>query len=373
MAMIVYRGVLQRSRLRLLLDAFPTDDHARRFTWLHTVPVERRQRDGLEELLGQLHTPVSLRILDGRRPAWRATRAGVAALLRTAPDEDLYVIGPSALAYVPLDRRPLVLCANGIPEERELHRDGLAPRVASRLAWLSHRAALAPRRRAAVVVVSSRMADLVRSRLGVHDVFVAPTAAGEEYFQQPLDRPRPFAYCYQGSGAPWQGLERLNQVWRALAAAEPDARFLVVSRDDRCRALGEGMPAGTVEFASAADPGAVATLLAQCQVGFVLRHDHVVNRVSYPTKVGESLACGLALVMTELDWDPAEVLREHGKVGALVAPDAPATVVAHAASELRSAHSTTIADACREAALPLRRSALQGELREQVRRWWAAR
>ena len=179
------------------------------------------------------------------------------------------------------------------------------------------------------------MSDLVRRRLGVSATVEAPTAAGDEYFEgdlRPTDQ-REFDFCYQGSGAVWQDLPRLNSVWREILALRPDSRFLILSYDPRCRALADHLPAGSVELIEAFDPTDVARHLGRCKVGFVLRRPDLVNQVSFPTKIGESLACGVALVLTDIGWDPADLLV-GSSIARIVASDSSPTAIARAAIEL---------------------------------------
>jgi glycosyltransferase involved in cell wall biosynthesis len=213
------------------------------------------------------------------------------------------------------------------------------------------------------------MSDLVRRRLGVDATVEAPTAAGDEYFRDDLPSPeeRELDFCYQGSGAVWQDLPRLNAVWREIVALRPDARFMVLSYDPRCRALADGMPAGSVELVEAFDAADVARHLSRCRVGFVLRRRDLVNQVSYPTKIGESLGCGVALVLTDIDWDPADLLA-GSPVARLVDADSSAAATARAAVELLDALTPGSPSACRGLAGGLRRDRLVADVRAALHR-----
>jgi hypothetical protein len=365
---VVYRGVLQRSRLRLLLSALGDLDGPNRFVWLSTKPVDHEQVGRLTAVLDDIPIRYEWEIVDGALAAFAAGRQRVAALLE-AGGGDVAVIGQSALPYLPFGRAPITLCMNGIPEERVLQRPGAASRAWSEAAWALYRAALRPRTGSTAVTVSTRMSDLVRRRLGVGTTVEAPTAAGEEYFRGALPPPdeRELDFCYQGSGAAWQDLPRLNAVWREIVALRPEARFLVLSYDPRCRALADGMPSGSVELVEAFDAADVARHLSRCRVGFVLRRRDLVNQVSFPTKIGESLGCGVALVLTDIDWDPADLLV-GSPVARIVDADSSPAATARAAVELLEGLTPDSPSDCRRIAEGLRRDRLVAVVRAALHR-----
>jgi glycosyltransferase involved in cell wall biosynthesis len=358
--LVVYRGVLQRSRLRLLLSSLAAGWSEADFLWISTKRIDDEQVRRLEAVLDGLPVRYRWRVLDGSRGAWPASRAAVRRHLAELGEPAAVAIGQSALAYLPRRRQPLVLCMNGIPEERALQRPGARSAAAARGSWATYRALLQGRGPTLGVVVSERMGRLVRERLGVPRFVVAPTAVGPEYFQVRLDpsADRPHDLCYQGSGAAWQNLDHLSAVWRRVADLRPATRFLVLSYDPRCRALATGLPPDRVTLTEAFEPSDVARGLAEARVGFVLRSDHLVNRVAYPTKIGESLACGVPLVVSDLDWDPSDLLRRHSSAGRLVAPGAATEVAADAAIDLLDHLTPDTAARCRHAAQDLDRHAL---------------
>lgn len=366
MTTVVYRGVLQRSRLRLLLAALGDDGGPNRFLWVSTKPTDAEQVRRLTHLLGAVPVAYDWEIVDGSLSSVASARRRVVQIARGTPGR-IGVIGESALPYLPVGKQPIVLCINGIPDERALHRPGRATLVRTAAAWALYRAAMRPRKGSIAITVSTRMSSLVREKLGVDLTIEAPTAAGEEYFERELTPParRDFDFCYQGSGAVWQGLPHLNAVWRAIAELRPGSRFLVLSYDKRCRALGEGLPSGSVEFIEAFQPHDVARHLARSRIGFVLRSPNLVNQVSFPTKIGESLACGVALVLTDIGWDPGDLLA-HRPVARIVDADATPTATARAAVELLDGLTDELPGQCRATAERLRRERLVEVLRSTL-------
>jgi len=73
----------------------------------------------------------------------------------------------------------------------------------------------------------------------------------------------------------------------------------------------------------------VASYLHEAEVGFLLRKDTIVNRVCFPTKLGEYLASGCWVVSSDIDWDVKEWFQKY-KIGLLAKPDSPASEIATA-------------------------------------------
>jgi glycosyltransferase involved in cell wall biosynthesis len=263
-------------------------------------------------------------------------------------------IGYTSLPFARVVRaRRLVWCVNGIPEERLLHRDDARQRLTVDAMWRSSRVG---RRPDGAVVVSHSMADLLRERLGDVDAFVAPTVVDRSTF-----RPRPAGpgvLTYIGSGAPWQDLPLLADVWAAIHRLDPSRRFRVVSRDERAEVLVRALPADAVELVIAHRPAAVAEQLADTQLGFIVRRPHIVNTVSYPTKFGEYVASGVGVVTSDIGWEIADLVRSTG-CGPVVDVDGPPEriaerVVAFLADDV--AASGALTEACDRAAAQLDRT-----------------
>lgn len=238
-------------------------------------------------------------------------------------------------------RGPLTWCVSGIPEERLLYDDSMKSRAAVNAMW---RAVDVVRKPELVVTVSNPMSALVQRRLGDVSCFAAPTCPDRELFRPRKERERRYL-TYLGTGAPWQGLSQLAGVWAEIARRRPETRFRVISRDERTRVLGEGVPPESIEFTPAQGPREVAELLWEASAGFIIRSPHVVNDVSYPTKFGEYVAAGVPVVATDLEWDLSQVIRDTG-CGVLVPVDANGD----AADAVLSLHSGALPQACEQAA-----------------------
>lgn len=349
---VVYRGPFQGRRIAFLLDTLDQVGARQRLFWLHPSPDWRDEaafladfaakRPGLDHAVvldGRPQAmPTALRALAGRRP-----RAALAL-----------AIGFTSLPFARAARAEhLVWCVNGIPEERLLYHGSAKHRAAVTATW---RTVKVGRRPDATVTVSQPMATLVQDRLGQMPTFVAPTVVDRSTFQ--LRPPGPGTLTYIGSGAPWQDLPLLAEVWSAVHRLDGDVRFRVVSRDDRADVLRQAVPSGVVESVSAGDPAAVAEQLRTTQVGFIVRRPHLVNTVSFPTKFGEYVASGVGVVTTDIGWDLAALVRSTGCGLVLDVAEPPERMAEQIVGFLSSpeAASEALTAACDEAATALDRA-----------------
>jgi hypothetical protein len=63
----------------------------------------------------------------------------------------------------------------------------------------------------------------------------------------------------------------------------------------------------------------VASYLHDSEAGFLLRKDTIVNRVCFPTKLGEYLASGCWVVSSNIDWDVKDYFNTY-RIGLLIDP-----------------------------------------------------
>ncbi|HEX2027358.1 MAG TPA: glycosyltransferase [Nitriliruptorales bacterium] len=364
MAVVVYRGPLERSRLGYLLESASRAYGDVRLIWL-VPPKVGLARGGRGIGAGSTRTTQDIAaferflqangkvtdyvLLDGRLQSMPTTLRRLRRLV-AARDAPLVCVGFTSLLYGRAVRGPLgrvVWCPNGIPEERLLHRDGPRDRAYVRAQW---RATVTGAMPALIVTVSHRMSELIQARWPSAPCFAAPNCVRAEVFRPSPGHARN-RVTYLGTGAPWQGLSYTSEVWGQLARLLPDVRFRVISRDERTRILADRVPGSSIEFSSAEEPADVARLLWGARLGFLVRSEHVVNRVSYPTKFGEYVAAGVPVVATDVGWDLTALVHDTG-CGRLVPPDASPVETARAAAR---AYEEDLAPGCDAAARALDR------------------
>ncbi|HJQ91921.1 MAG TPA: hypothetical protein VJ950_09450 [Acidimicrobiia bacterium] len=313
--LVLYRGPLQRHRLRLLLSALNQRYGATDVVWLSPLGVHRVPSDGV---------------------TWLAQQAGVAALRVVDSRTTRYVDTMMALRRLKLGGRGVVVCLNistlpylaairsrwsmwmvqGIPEEQGFSR---ASQRDAR-AWVTWKVLASSKTPTLTVAVSRRMASYMSSRLPGQNVTVVPNSVSDDALHPPSPTSNPPTLVYMGSGAKWQNLDQLAELWGAASELNPEMRFRVVSNDDRALVLGRNLPAARIESRSGWHPSEVAEALSGAAAGFLLRTSHIVNLVSCPVKFGEYAGASVPVVATDMDWDVADTIRDTG-CGLLLSPD----------------------------------------------------
>ena len=211
---------------------------------------------------------------------------------------------------------------NGIPEEKG---GGILSSLIAQILWKlqgwASKATL-------VVTVSSRMSDYVLRRTRISNLFYVPTCTDLDIFRPKHEKERTY-FTYLGSGAAWQALDWLEAIWHEIHKQDPTIQFQVISRDERCKILGQRIPKENIRFVSSPNFSEVAGFLHESEAGFLLRKDNIVNQVCFPTKLGEYLATGSWVVSSDIDWDVKDWFNKF-QIGIIVKPNTPASEIASA-------------------------------------------
>ena len=358
---IVYRGPFQGRRIRFILDSLDRLGARQRLYWLNPARGDAPTASLAPFAASRPNVETAVE-LDGRP---RASLRALRSLGRARGQGSSLTVAIGFTSLLPartLRSRRVVWCVNGIPEERLLYRDDISRRLAVKAMWASTRLG---RRPDLVVTVSRPMAALVNEHLGAVPTFAAPTVVDRSSF--PPRPAGPGVLTYVGSGAPWQDLPLLAEIWSEVHRIEPDVGLRVVSRDERAGVLAARLPAGAVEQVSARGPAAVAAQLRDSQLGFIVRRPHLVNEVSFPTKFGEYVSSAVGVVTSDIGWDIGEVVRSTG-CGVLVdvarPPGAIAEEVVHFMKQASS--SSDVRAACERAAAGLDRETWVCRLGERL-------
>jgi hypothetical protein len=311
--LIFYRGPLERSRLSLIIESVQQEGVSLHFMWIFPGTLTQKKKEHAEEFLKQYNFEqiefrgeTAIKILQ--------TNLAFRRWMSQYQFSKVYLIGFSAplfAVYKGLSKR--IWFINGIPEEKG---GGLLTSLMARILWKlqgwASKASL-------VVTVSSRMSNYVERRTGITNLFHAPTCTDLDIFRPKKEKQRKY-FTYLGSGATWQALDWLEAVWYEIHKYDPTIQFQVISRDDRCKMLGQRIAKDNIRFVSSPNFSEVAGFLHEAEVGFLLRKDTIVNRVCFPTKLGEYLASGSWVVSSDIDWDVKDWF-EKNKIGLLVHPN----------------------------------------------------
>lgn len=347
MAIVLYRGPFQGRRLRFLLEAINRTYGDLEFVWLNPQfdpAVNLLWFDRFAEERPQIRYHC---ILNGSR---RALFSTVQFLRRRYAKQfrPIFAIGFTSLWYArALWPRPIVWCIQGIPEEKLMHRNTIADRLSVTATWRIAQSGFKPKM---IVTVSKRMNQFVQRYFPRVKCVAAPTCADLKTFHPPAMPERKYL-TYLGSGAPWQNLGQLSQIWSALYQADKNLYFKVISKDKRADILKSGIPAEAIEITAAEGPSEVARHLWEAELGFLIRTPDIVNEVSFPTKFGEYVAAGVPVVGTDVGWDFSQIIKQT-RCGLLVNWNSEPQAIAQEILAFRRKLGTNgeLATACQQAA-----------------------
>lgn len=147
---------------------------------------------------------------------------------------------------------------------------------------------------------------------------VIPTCADLERFKPlPVDPARPFTFGYVGSIGTWYMFDETLQTFGAILRRRPDARLLIVNRNEhefiRAAVARAGIGDERLEL-TAADHGRVPEFVARMHVAGALIVPSYSKIASAPTKLGEYLGCGVPCLGNAGVGDMEETL-EGNRVG----------------------------------------------------------
>lgn len=303
--LIIYRGPLQRSRLSLVLTAYSTVYIQVDFIWLVPHP-KYYQENGFKEFISQYRLN-DIFLIDGRVKNYFNSSKEIKRRLKNFEYSRLALVGTTSIFFLPgkiiIERDYFI---NGIPEERFFHQSNWINRIKVNLIWKSISFYSVDR----VFSVSRYMSNYLKTKIKARSYYSIPSGI---YHNQGRDLLMVGSkMVYSGSGAPWQWLSQLSSLWQEIHRQDPTIQFLVVSRDPRTKILNSGLNPDSIQFVQGANGDEVFYHLQEGKLGFLLRKDHLVNRVSFPIKFGEYLAAGLRVVVSDFEWECADFVNKNG-------------------------------------------------------------
>ncbi len=316
MNLIIYRGPLERARLAFIFEAIFEKYNDIYFIWIFPGKLEGERKTRSIKFL-EHYDFIGYEILEHSYKDYFATRKSIKSIVKDKKINLISIVGFSTLEFVfGLSSSKKIWFINGVPEEKSLSEDFWLKNKVVDFMWSIKKFFI--KDIDLVITVSERMKRLVHNRLNIENIFAAPTCVDTKIFKG--GDKKMIDFCYMGSGAVWQGLDLLSKVWAEIYKLNPNYTFRVISRDVRTKILGEGIPNSNIEFVSSSNFEEVAILLSECKAGFLLRKDHIVNKVSFPTKLAEYLASDCWVISTDIDWDIKDYFEKY-KIGLLVSPN----------------------------------------------------
>ena len=176
------------------------------------------------------------------------------------------------------------------------------------------------------LAVSHALVAHWRERYGYqgHEHVVIPCTLGSHDLTQAAFKERSdtrIRLVYSGSSAGWQSFQLLEALLVPLLSQDERVQVLFLSPPDpQVDALRQRFP-GRVEQ-TWVDAARVAGILAEQDMGILLREDTITNRVSSPTKFAEYLAAGLPVIISDAIGDFTATVRAQD-LGVVVSPGMP--------------------------------------------------
>ena len=315
--LIFYRGPLERSRLSVIIESILKTDVPADFVWVFPGVLSKEKEAHASGFLSQYNFGKII----FKSQNWKkflTTRKELYRLINSENYSHVSMVGFSAPFFIKMPGKSIkkIWFINGIPEEKLVHDKSFITKIISSVLWKVQGRQANPN---LTVTVSKRMSAYVQQRTGINNILEVPTCTSLDVFKPKQETSRKY-FTYLGSGAGWQAIDLLEKVWYEIHRQNPAVLFRVISRDARCKMLGNRIPASNIEFVQSSDFSVVASYLHEAEVGFLIRRDSIVNRVCFPTKLGEYLASGSWVVSSKIDWDLAEYFSQYN-IGLLVDPE----------------------------------------------------
>lgn len=321
--LLIYRGPLERSRLTFIFESLGLLFEKVEFIWL--LPHSKfynKDNKRFDDFIKKFPS-IEFSIINSESSKVLGVRKKLKRKLEHS-NVPLFMIGLSTPFFVPQGfSSKIIWFINGIPEEKLLHNNSITVKVR---AWMSWKLVKIYSKPDLIVTVSTRMGKYVNEKFPEIPFYAVPTCVDHSIFKSKENKGRKY-FTYLGSGAPWQNLDVLSKIWQEIHKLEPNIQFRVISRDSRTKILAEGIGKNRIEFVGSEDFEEIAEFLSESLVGFLIREDNLVNRVSYPTKMAEYLASGSWVVSSDIDWDVGDLIRKY-EVGLLVKPKSDPSVIA---------------------------------------------
>jgi hypothetical protein len=115
---------------------------------------------------------------------------------------------------------------------------------------------------------------------------------------------------YSGSTAGWQSFSRLKPLLTQVLDTQPNVQVLFLSKRDANNSALEAAYPGRVAVRWL-DHAHVASALAECDYGIMVRERTITNQVASPTKFAEYLASGLHVITNEGLGDFSALVKAH--------------------------------------------------------------
>ncbi len=109
----------------------------------------------------------------------------------------------------------------------------------------------------------------------------------------------------------WQSFDQISQMYTDLKNHFKNTLFIILTRDNEVDFSAYGLKPEDIIVKNVANKD-VDKYLSASDVGLLVRKDDIVNRVSFPVKFSEYMACGLPVIINDSMKGICEIINEKG-------------------------------------------------------------
>jgi len=123
-----------------------------------------------------------------------------------------------------------------------------------------------------------------------------------------------FVIVYSGTTRKYQKISRMIEFFRYVVKYDPKAFFLFLTPDPHIRIRNCFSSLGITEenyLVTNIDQKNLAKFLCIGNIGLLLRDNSLVNKMAFPTKFAEYLACGVPVLISRSLGDQAKIIRQN--------------------------------------------------------------
>jgi len=178
--------------------------------------------------------------------------------------------------------------------------------------------------------VSYNLKKWIEDKTARTDAFVIPSCVDTEKFifnpeSRKIIRKKfniadtKIVFCYSGGLSKWQKIESIISLFEKIAQKLSNSSFLFLTpAKNQLKQIIENskLPLTKCTITSC-DHNDIPAYLSSADLGIIMRDNTIINNVASPVKIGELLACGLPLILTDGIGDYSQKLSKAG-IGILI-------------------------------------------------------
>lgn len=231
-----------------------------------------------------------------------------------------------ACTLVRWSNTPIIVDLHGAVIEEAIFNRGEDFKKTTTFRWLQAAEACSIRKADQIFVVADPMVSYLKEKypaLDIAKVHIVPVAADSIFFsvtpEIELKRKLGFAtediiFVYSGGAQRYQCITETISIFSKIHQQKKNTKLLILSIDkEQIRSTIAQFPETAqnivIESLEKAD---VAKYLSIADLGFLLRQEDILNRVSCPTKFAEYAACGVSVITTKAAGHAPHFVEQFG-------------------------------------------------------------